>query len=69
MLCHAYAPGAAQPPELFARWTWVRELGLSWDDLGGLDYGEIGLLTEMVNIKRQAEQVKMSVASTARGRR
>ena len=61
MLEHAYAPSKVPPPILYARYTWVKEIGLSWAELGGIDTDEIGLLAEMLNIVREAEGLKQRV--------
>ena len=60
MLLHAYAPGKCPPPLLYAQYTWVQELGLTWEYLGGIESGEIGLLTEMFNIAQEAQRVKQA---------
>ncbi len=66
MLMHAYAPSKVPAPELYAKLTWVKELGLSWQELGGVSYEEIGLLAELTNIKYDADRVKDTVAQKGR---
>ena len=63
MLGHAYAPNAMSPPELFVKYSWVKELGLRWDDVGGITISELGLLTELINIYNEAQALKQRVAS------
>lgn len=63
MLEHAYAPGRVPAPELYARYTCVRELRIPWEALGGIEPEEISLLVELVNIKQGADSLKSRVAS------
>lgn len=67
MLCHAYAPDSSPAPELYCQYTWVKELGLCWDELGGLSREEIGLLAQMVSIAHEAEALKARVQSGGKG--
>lgn len=62
MLAHAYAPSQASAPRLYVHYTWVRELGLHWGDLGGISSDDVGRLAEMVNIQREADELKQRVA-------
>lgn len=63
MLMHAMAPSKVAAPVLYAKLTWVKELGLTWSELGGIDHLELGLLAELVNIKNEAERIKSKVAN------
>lgn len=66
MLMHAMAPHKIAPPELYAKWTYVTELGLDWPSLGGIDYDEISLLAKLVNIQREAEAMKQRTQNKGR---
>ena len=62
MLAHAFAP-KMPPPALWAKSTWVKELGVTWDDLGGIDLDEIALLAELSSIWHEAQALKQRVQS------
>lgn len=66
MLEYSYAPGRVPAPELYAKFSCVKELGISWDAMGGIEQDEIGLLAEMVNIKVEADGLKSRVASRSK---
>ena len=57
MMFHVWAGGAA--PELYAAYTIVKELGLSWRMVLGyeLSAAEIDLLVECVNVARSRDEV------------
>ena len=59
---HAYAPAKCPPPELYCRYTWVREIGVTWDDVGGIDMEDIPHLAELINVKQEADALKARVA-------
>ena len=61
---HAYSNGNAPAPELYARYTLVKELCVSWDAVGGEpEAEEIGLLAELVNVQREAQALQDMVRS------
>lgn len=60
MMAFAYAPSKAAPPDLYARYTLVKGLGLTWEDVGGLDPEDVPLLTQLVNIQGEADRIKGS---------
>lgn len=68
MFCYAAAPAGAPAPELWARYTQVMELRLSWDDVGGPpEADEIETLAGMVNIYREAQERKSRVQGKSFG--
>lgn len=69
MLMHAMAPARVAAPPLYAQWTWVKELGVGWSDIGGIDHDEIGHLVELINIEREAAAMKARVTQAGRRRR
>lgn len=53
------APSKVPAPELYARYTWVKELALKWEDTGEpLDSEDIGTLAKMLNIKHECDDLK-----------
>ena len=62
MMMHAYAPSKCPAPELYCQYTWVREIGVHWDDIGGLDMEDIPHLAQLITIKAEADALKARVA-------
>ena len=67
MMAFAHAPSVAEAPELFARYSAVEALHLSWEDIGRrLTVVEVNLLIEMLNIYHEAQAMKTRAAARAR---
>lgn len=61
MLAAVMAPSKCAPPELYAQWTWIKELGFRWDDLGGISEDDIRDLVRLINIEREYSALKSRV--------
>lgn len=57
MMLHAYAPSSKPPPEMYVRWTWVKEMGIPWAKAGIPD-SEIPHLAGLINLKVSADNLK-----------
>lgn len=58
---YAMAPGKVGAPELYAKWTWVKEIGLTWREIGGISRDEIGLLAEQISVVNEHTAMKQRV--------
>lgn len=66
MQLYAWAPGKCPAPDLYCRYTWVKEIGVNWDDIGGITVDEVNLLAEMLSLKGEADSIKARVEAKAR---
>ena len=64
MMEYAYAPSAANPPDLFMRYLFMKEFGIGWEDTGPpLSLDEIALVAQLVSVWNQAQALKSGVRS------
>ncbi len=66
MMAFAYAPKNCDPPEIYVRWTWGKEMGVPWDRLG-IDDEDLGHLAQLINMKQEADAVKERAKSKGHG--
>lgn len=63
-MAFAYAPSNSDPPDLYVRWTWTKEMGVPWEKVGIAD-DDLGHLASLIGIKAQADGVKSKNRSKA----